>query len=244
MTDESKSTVNIGDVEGGIRDAQIAGRDIINNIVVVGQFLNFAQIEGLLPEGCPAPDLSALAGNLEGTLRDQLGDRMTDAVAGVGEMLGDVLSAWKPARPGAAFPFKRMLPALASTLLQKLRELDYWDTFTEVGFSARFQTRYRVLWLESLNQLWQKNGFGDDEFGLVEMMGEGTFVLRAPNGDISLAYYPNEPHLGKFAAMRNDQFRVFLAGLVIDLLRLASTAADDVQFWQNVTDLLTPASDT
>ena len=240
MTDETSSTVNIGDVEGGIHDAQIAGRDIVNNIIVVGQFLSFAQIEGLLPEGSAVPDLSALEDNLEQALRERLGDRMTAAVAATGELLGDILSAWKPARPGAAFPFRRMLPALADPLLKKLKALDYWDTFTEAGFSARFTKPYRVLWLESLNHLWQKKGFGEWAFGLAEVEGAGMFVLCAPNDDLLPAHYPAEPHLGAFARMSNDQFRIFLAGLVIDLLRLASTAADDVQFWQNVTNLLTP----
>ncbi len=240
MTDETSSSVNIGDVEGGIHDAQIAGRDIVNNIIVVGQFLNFAQVEGLLPEGSAAPDLPALAGDLEAVLRERLGDRMTAAVAATGELLSDILSKWKPAHPGAAFPFRRMLPELAGPLLQKLKALDYWDTFTEASFSAHFNAPYRVLWLEAVNQLWRKNAFSADEFGLAEVKEAGMFVLRAPNDDLLPAHYPAEPHLGKFAAMGSDQFRVFLAGLVIDLLRLASTAAEDVQFWQNVTNLLAP----
>jgi hypothetical protein len=244
MTSESDSSVNIGDVRGGISQSTIAGRDVIQNIIVVGQFLDFAKVEGLLPQPTASLNLNQLSPNLDQALRDHLGSGLTVATAAVGEILSDSLAEWRLPQPGAAFPFKRMLPQLAPKLVQKLRALDYWDTFAESGFSASYTNPYQVIWLEALNHLWRKHITSDKRFGLAEIGDTATFVtepgLEYP--DVKIAHHPKEPHLGEFAKMSNEQFRVFMAGLVLDLMRLASAAAEDIEFWQSLSDLLSPKS--
>jgi hypothetical protein len=61
--------------------------------------------------------------------------------------------------------------------------------------------------------------------------------------DIKITHNPDEPHLGEFAKMSNANFRVFMAGLIIDLIRLASVAAEDTKFWHDLTDMLGPKND-
>ena len=55
------------------------------------------------------------------------------------------------------------------------------------------------------------------------------------------AYEPLKP--GKpqtdFAKLGRQEFRIFMVGLVIDLIRLASTAANDALFWNQLTQALT-----
>jgi hypothetical protein len=242
MTTENNSAVNIGDVSGGITGSNIAGRDIIQNIIVVGQFLDFAKVEGLLPQPAALPDLATLGDNLDQALRDHLGSELTTATAAAGTILGDILAEWRPSQPGAAFPFKQMLPKLAPKLVQKLKALDYWDTFVETGFSATYSKHYAVVWLEALNHLWRKHTSQDKYFGLAEIGETATFVTQPEleYKDVKIAYDPKEPRLGEFAKMSNEQFRVFMAGLVIDLIRLASEAAEDVKFWQDLSNFLGP----
>lgn len=244
MTGETSSSVNIGDVGGDIKGANIAGRDIIQNIVVVGQFLDFAKVEGLLPQPAAPLDLNQLSPNLDQALRDHLGSGLTVATAAVGEILRDSLAEWRPPQAGAAFPFKRMLPELAPKLVQKLKALNYWDTFAESGFSATYTNTYQVIWLEALNHLWRKHIASDKRFGLAEIGDTATFVIEPglEYPDVKIAHNPKEPHLGEFAKMSNEQFRVFMAGLVLDLMRLASAAAEDIEFWQGLSDLLGPKS--
>jgi hypothetical protein len=242
MTSESNPSVNVGDVEGGIHHSLIAGRDIVQNIIVVGQFLDFAKVEGLLPQPASLPDLNNISANLDQALRDHLGSNLAEATAAAGEILGDVLAEWRPRQPSAAFPFKQMLPDIAPKLAQKLKALNYWDTFTETGFSPTYKTHYSVVWLHALNQLWAKHTAQSQRFGLAEI-GDATMFVVQPDleyEDVKKAHNPKEPHLGEFAKMSNDHFRVFMAGLVIDLIRLASTAAEDVKFWQELSDLLGP----
>ncbi len=248
MTTNTRSAVNIGDVGGDIHHAEIAGRDIVKNIIVVGQFLNFANVEGLLPKGDNLPDLSAMSADIDRALREHLGGSLAETAAIVGDMLGDILSEWQPKRASAAFPFRRMLPAIAPKLIERLKALDYWDTFTETGFSSAYTSAYRVLWLDALNQLWAKRHTESKIFGLAEILSQDTpdagsrrvFVTR-PNleyADIKIAHTPDEPHLGEFAKLSSRDFRVFMAGLVIDLMRLASEAANDTKFWRELVEYL------
>ncbi|MCK6629714.1 MAG: hypothetical protein L6R45_31630 [Anaerolineae bacterium] len=244
MTSEAGSVVNIGDVGRDINNSIIAGRDVIQNIIVVGQFLDFAKVQELLPPSTSLPDLKNLSANLDQALQEHLGSGLTTAAAAAGEILGDILAQWRPRHPGAAFPFRQMLPELAPQLVQKLKALNYWDTFSESGFSAAYSQPYQVIWLEALNHLWFKRTDQKKRFGLAEIGPAAAFVTNPEleYADIKKAHLPEEPRLGEFAKMNNEQFRVFMAGLVIDLIRLASEAAADVEFWQGLGELLNPKS--
>ncbi len=248
MTSDTNPGVTIGNVEGDIRHAEIAGRDIVKNIIIVGQFLDFAKIEGLLPEGNNLPNLSAMSADINQALRQHLGGNLTEVAAITGDMLGDILRKWQPKRASAAFPFRRMLPAIAPQLIKQLKALDYWDTFTGAGYSNAYKTRYRILWLDALNQLWAKHHNKSKIFGLAEIplqdaqdgKSRMAFVTRPDleYTDIKIAHNPDEPHLGEFAKMSSQDFRVFMAGLVIDLMRLASESASDTKFWRDLVEYL------
>ncbi|MFQ5578219.1 MAG: hypothetical protein ACE5G8_14645 [Anaerolineae bacterium] len=244
MTTEPQSSVDIGAVEGGIHGSQIAGRDIVQNIIVVGQFLDFAKIEGLLPQEAGVASLPDLSAGVETALRQHLGSSMAQATATVGQLLKGILQQWKPAA-GAAFPFKRMLPQMAPMLVEQLKALDYWDTFVQTKYSARYKTQCQILTLDALNRFWRKHNADDEPFALAQA-GEAVgfaVVVSAPAPDIRFIHTPREPHLSRFATMSNRQFRVFMAGLVLDLIRLASTAAADVKFWGDLVELVGPKPD-
>ncbi|NJN95454.1 MAG: hypothetical protein HC875_15765 [Anaerolineales bacterium] len=113
MTSDAGSAVNIGNVEGGINNANIAGRDVIQNIIVVRQFLDFAKVQELLPASTPLPDLVGVGDNLDRALQEHLGSGLTVAASAAGEILRDILAKWRPQNPAAAFPFRQMLPELA-----------------------------------------------------------------------------------------------------------------------------------
>ena len=248
MTSDASSAVSIGNVGGDIHHAEIAGRDIVKNIIVVGRFLDFAKVEDLLPPEDALPNLSAMSADIDQALREHLGSGLAEATAITGDLLNDILRKWQPKRASAAFHFRRMLPEIAPNLIKQLKALDYWDTFTETGFSSAYAGAYRVLWLDALNQLWAKRRAESKIFGLAEISLQDAanaesrmaFVTR-PNleyPDIKIAHNPDEPHLGEFAKMSSRSFRIFMAGLVIDLMRLASDAAKDTKFWRELVEYL------
>jgi len=89
-----------------------------------------------------------------------------------------------------------------------------------------------VIWLDSLRLLWKKHFNRDDLYGLAfRTRNERCYwISRDSEGNREL----------DVDSMRNEQFRVMMAGLVIDLIRIYSTASDDVKFWQGLVDLLGP----
>lgn len=190
-----------------------------------------------------------MSDDIDRALQAHLGGTLAGVANRVGDILGDILKEWQPKQASAAFPFRRMIPEMAPKLIEKLKSLDYWDTFSETGFSAAYKARYSVIWLNSLNQLLNKHDEGNAKgrrFGLAEIddpkvTGGGASFVTQPEldyKDIRLAHNPQEPHLGEFAKMDNRTFRVFMAGLVIDLMRLASEAANDAQFWGDLVGFL------
>ncbi|NJN95453.1 MAG: hypothetical protein HC875_15760, partial [Anaerolineales bacterium] len=66
--------------------------------------------------------------------------------------------------------------------MQKLKALNYWDTFSESGFSAAYSQPYQVIWLEALTHLWLKRTGQKKRFGLAEIGPAAFFVDRPRTG--------------------------------------------------------------
>ncbi len=251
MPDPEPSGVSVsagGDITAG---GDIVGRDkIIHNLIVVGQVLDFAQIEGLLPKLNQDTDFKTIGAAFEATFNQRLGADLATATSLAGELLAPALAAWAPARPQQALPYKQILVSLAQPLAERLLEFGYWSSFAEpvtefnwTVFSGRDPVE--VVWLRSLATLWKKYKNEDKLYGLaVRRSGDKTdavFIYQGLGGRATEAYEPLKP--GKpqtdFAKLGRQEFRIFMVGLVIDLIRLASTAANDALFWNQLTQALT-----
>lgn len=231
----------------------VVGRDkIINNIVVVGRMLDYAQVEGLIPQLSQPTDFATISEAFEATFRQRLQADLTQAAAQAGELLGPALAQWTPRGPHQALPYKRILTGVAQPLLEKLVELDYWATFAErvtefswIYFSG--QDTVEVIWLRSLAALWQKHKPDGKLYGLAARTlkdGRREAVVvwqKPPAARATEAYDPRQPARAgtDFAAFGREEFRLFMVGLVLDCIRLASTVANDQAFWNDLTASLT-----
>ncbi len=225
----------------------VVGRDkIINNIVVVGRMLDYAQVEGLIPSLAQQTDFNSISEAFEATFRQRLGADLTTATAQAGAILQPALALWTPRGPNQALPYKRILTGLAQPLVEKLVELDYWASFAErvgefnwIYFSG--QDNVEVIWLRSLASLWKKYKSDEKLYGLAARMKNGqpeaVFVWRTPAARVTEAYDPRQPARAStdFASLGREEFRIFMVGLVLDCIRLASTVASDQAFWNDLT---------
>jgi len=135
----------------------VVGRDkLIQNIIVVGQFLDFAKVQELIPNPSEVPNPVAIVENLERALTERLDVNLTKAIYITGELLRDLLSTWAPQQPFAAIRFRVLIPSLATHLGRKLVELNYWEAFcikSKLKVDST-QEEIELVWLDSLQDLW------------------------------------------------------------------------------------------
>jgi len=133
------------------------GRDqVIHNLVVVGQFLDFAKVEGLLPKSETPSDFSTIVEAFEETFVQRLGSDLTQATTHAGIILSGVMLKYIPKQPPAALPIKTILREAPCSIYLKLSKLGYWDAFYEAT-QDYYGNHYQVVWLYSLGLLWEKH---------------------------------------------------------------------------------------
>jgi hypothetical protein len=100
--------------------------------------------------------------------------------------------------------------------------LDFFDVFGEAG----------VIWLKSTQMLWKKYRKKDKLYGITSSHYDHFVVLNSSffsSSSISSA----EDDIKQFGS---EEFRIFLVGLIIDLIRICSITSNDIQFWKGFID--------
>lgn len=217
---EEVKSQNIGvNVNGSVTaQGDLVGRDkVIQNIVLVGQFLDFAKVEGLIPKPSTPSDFESVSAAFEATFSQRLDGDLAQATAFAGEVLSEVIHKEWISSSSKILPFRNILKEVPYTVSNKLVQLGYWDSFCDSS---------RIIWLHSLSLLWKKHFKTDLLYGF----GRSIWVVKSTESFQSVSAYETT----------NEQFRVIMAGLVIDLIRMHSTTSDDIKFWEGLVDLLRP----
>jgi hypothetical protein len=218
-------------VKGSVAaDGDLVGRDktTIHNIVLVGQFLDFAKVEGLIPKPSTPANFESVSAAFEATFNQRLDGDLAQATAFAGEVLGEVIQKERLNSPSNLLPFRTILKEVPYIFSKKLESLGYWDLFcSRNGFMVQ---------LDSLELLWKKHFKTTLSCGIANYKGfanpyQWSLLLTHPN---------NSTICISIDEITNEEFRVIMAGLVIDLIRISSTASDDIKFWQGLVDLLGP----
>src|SRR4051812_27217555 len=112
-----------GNVNAG-RDA--IGRDQINNIVVLSNFLHYAQVEGLFPKIQEAKDFNSLTEAVENALGGRLNSDLAAATAFAGHILGNFICTQMPSDPYQAISLKKFVPSLVAHIGRCLTKTGHW----------------------------------------------------------------------------------------------------------------------
>jgi hypothetical protein len=169
--------ITIQGVQGSVNvQGDIVGRDqIIQNIIIVGRVLDFANVEGLLPQAAHPKEYHSVSEALNATFSGPSGESLAVSTALAGDILRDTLGLYAPEHAAAALPFRRLLIGAAPKLVRNLQRLNYWDIYREeIYIPAQRQLRRgawgTVIWLRSLQALWAKYRPQDDaQYGLAEI---------------------------------------------------------------------------
>jgi len=213
-----------------------AGRDqIIHNLVLVGQFLDFTKIEGLIPKSSTPTDFSSVVDAFEKTFSSRVDTDLAQSAVFAGEILKDAIAKWTPKTPFQVLPIRDILGDIPKVVVQKLEKLNYWNAYYEKGEN----TSYTYMRLHSLSLLWNKHFKEEKVFGILRYTSSTTyyyFVYRNGKANDSIDW--NNISYIDSSTITYEKFRVIMAGLVIDLMRLHTVGADDVKFWNGIVGLI------
>jgi hypothetical protein len=237
----------------------VVGRDknTIHNIVIVGQFLRQINLEGLIPEPLAPATFETISAAYRHSFADHVDADLAGATRVAGEMLAKELAAWIPVKQASPIPYRRLLPSLASILVQGLKQRGYWKMFSQEQSQERKDGNitYRVVWLNSMAQLWEKYLKQKCYYGICEetevvqkkLSYPANVYQRAQRSIKKRQYFVvRSAEHGKFASadfenIDSEEFRVFMAGLVIDIIRFASIAISDARLIKTLVDELSPS---
>ena len=261
MTNQT-NTSGGASIGGNVDTNEFVGRDkqTINNIVIVGRFLEFAQIEGLLPRLESEQDFASIAEAIEGNLAGRMDDDLAEAVAWVGEMLGEFFTEWIaeniPDNRDVPVPLIKLIRKLIVHLIQKLKANNYWGVYPTFRGDIVLDKNNEpvtitdvILWLEATSQLLNhKQPNSIDKIGIIER--DTTHWSLEDHVDnftpvydliIETSTVKNTAH--KWLALEDltrHQLRLIIAGIVLDLIRIKSDNTISVQFLKELADMVKP----
>lgn len=230
--------------------------NIIHNIVVLSNFLSSVQIEGILPTQPDTNFIQTISEAIEQKFQERLGDDITYATAVASDILSATLQTFTLNKQFEALRFRTLLRSLANDIVPKLKEYHYWETFHDpIDNVIVSSTKYRgeVIFLTALTELWKKqvnqeiSGFAIGRLISIGGKPVNIFIIKDSKYELwEAAYAPDRAHeLDRnsfFGMLTRHQYRVFIIGIILDLIRLGTEAATDRRFWNNIVNLLSPDS--
>lgn len=212
------------------------GRDqIIHNLVLVGQFLDFTKIEGLIPKSSAPADFSSVVDAFEKTFSTRVETDLAQSAVFAGEILKDAVKTWTPMQTFQALPIRDILQKIPAIVAIKLDKLNYWNAYHEKGSSSYAYTYMR---LQSLSLLWKKHFHEDLVFAISYYANAPSCFLVYNNGKPNDPIYWDPTKKFDLDDITYEKFRIIMAGLVIDLMRIHTIGADDVKFWNGIVGLI------
>lgn len=233
----------------------------IDNIIFLGELLKAVIADELRPKKDKIVDVTTIREALDMAFNKQFKEELEMPIAMAGQILKDVFIKWQPKTPVATLPYKRILRGIAPHLVNKLKELGYWENYRVRTSGIRWLS-YRsqpniysadVIWLPTLQQLWTKYKKVSKLYGIAEIkwknensyvgISESLFLVKEEtSGYITETYHKTsieeEDVRFDFYSMGNSDFRLFVTGLVLDIVNLADTSWDDLKLWRFLDDVL------
>ena len=226
-----------------------AGRDqIIQNVIIVGQFLDFANIEGLIPKQSASPDFTTITSAIEKTFSGPLEGDLVNGLSFVGDTLRRTVMPFLPRKRNAlpTVTISQILREIFRVVVDKVYEMNYQIHFSEkftqslyapfAEFIPSLESYQKIMRLESLQLLWAKHFQQDQK--------ECNFaiLLQPPDQKYHVNMIritgPSSYFVVDFSTLSIEQTRIVMIGLVTDLLRWSTMGTSYLKFMQSLVDLI------
>ncbi len=201
-------------------------------ITVVGHLLDWVQLEGLFPKVENRQDFSSIAEAIEGGLNTRLEGDLADAVAFAGKVLENFIIEHIPDKFSNPRQIRMLIKNLPDYIYERLKTLGYWT-----GHTQKLRSQ-RVLWLDATHALLEKYSGNRPRLGI----SIGHF-----SRDYAIFVYHLADESGKtfqqtsvldIEEFNNREITIFVAGVVLDLIRIYSDNTISVQFLQELSTML------
>ncbi len=187
------------------------GRDqIIHNLVLVGQFLDFTRIEGLIPKITEPRNFDEIIDGLDKSINERMNSDLAEAAVFAGEILKPLIIKFKPKSRFEILSTEKIMEELPIIIGVPLIKLGYWASFGTGDFFV----------LESTNQVLNKYTKKQTD---VKLYRVNSAFIQFKN---------------VASPISQDDFRVLMVGIVIDLMRLYTKGSIGIKFWAELTNIL------
>lgn len=157
----------------------------------------------------------------------------------VKENFQDIIDELMPDTPLSPIIYSQKLPGIAEMLADRLSDdidKNYWQKFSVIADGYPFKT----IPLSSLTVLWNRNRDASRYYGLARYTDNNKwmqtrFVYRDEAEDWK--GNPRQSTVVNFEEMDDQDSRLFIIGLVVDLMRMGKMLIDDYIFVGNILDL-------
>lgn len=266
---DPKVNIEVND-SGSLRiggDLVAGDKFIIQYIVMVGRALEYARIEELLPAALDASEFPNIQAALEGVFTGS-DPQLVKATATAGVILKEVFEMF-PVIDDADLPYKDIVRESAPIIYRQLKKMKYWEGFATSRVIGDWlfvpkETDANVFWLNTISKLWKKHLNLDAQIGLAELtipaysMREKVtpvpftetyyedhtiicFVERVAPYTVSEIYDPfGEQLRDNLYPFSHQWFRLFMVGLILDIIQMVSESSKNKAFWQRLIDSLDP----
>lgn len=219
-------------ISGGNNHARvIAGRDIINNIVIVGQFLDFARINKLFSGSEDSQRFENIQQAIETSFAKQDQKRLSDGLEGIRTILGPYIERFIP-RENRRFDFRNFMNGIPYFLRERLAELHYWDDLATRNSKQPADIAYvETIRLDAASKIWEKE-FGEAANFALWFTLYNPFYRKGGQSLNECALY-NEENFDRSPSDWNyREFRVFMTGLLVDMMNITAESEHNKLHWE------------
>jgi len=202
------------------------GRDMIINIMTVGRLLEFAEVQNLLPRISNQLSFTNVRDAIDSVFDDNH-NNLVVATAFAGEMLKDILADWISSRTGLHISLRKLIVELAKDLYKNLKLSGYWDMHRQLRYGS-WDDFDEILYFDSTAMLWKEELYEINVFfGLVYENEFNIYFIKD--------FKPFKEVVEEWSTREQ---RLFLVGIVLDLIRIRSEDTLNLHFLRELVNSL------
>lgn len=210
----------------------IGGNQVIQNIVLVGQFLDLAQVQNLLPKHVALSNTKSIADAFEKEFNQRFTPELAQSTAETGQILVPILRKWAPKNDFFAVPLDEVLNDLVEGVGVYFSDRNYWQVYSKktriFDSSLGVNVDLNFIILEAVNLIYKNQKKTQKKF---------TVGFTTPKV-VKIYDHISDVIQVEFSELPYDELQLFLSGIILDTIRLCSATTNHAKFWRDIVNIL------